>query len=452
MEEEYLTSYRLDEIDMVFKDSANIVVIGGSYAGLSVAHRLLRNIIKELRTTKSSPRYRVILISPSKRLYWNVAAPRALADSKLVSRDKAFVPFLQSFKKYPSDKFLFIEGEAVAVNCTQRTMQVREKKSQDQGADEENSLRTVAYHALVIATGTSSHSELLSLHESEKRTSAALERFSRKLDYVSSVVIAGGGPSGVECAGQIATWTRRRRKLDRKASDQTSSDNLDITLISGHRRLLPQLPRQVGTSAERKLTKLGVRVMNNVRLVTAQQLPSKATHCVLSNDMTVKCDLFIPATGQTPNTAFLPENILTGSSYVAVDQKDMRVTRAGKRVYAIGSCCAIERNTLRDILRAVPVLCHNLRNDLWEFEVRLQNPFGTKDAAGPKRDKFIRKKHGMTQICPITRWGGVGVYRGWVLPSFTVWLLKGRDYNLSKAKMLTFSGKSPRMIDVLPST
>ena len=43
----------------------NIVVLGASFAGLSVAHAFLDTTLVQLRTTSAAPNYRQILISPS---------------------------------------------------------------------------------------------------------------------------------------------------------------------------------------------------------------------------------------------------------------------------------------------------------------------------------------------------------------------------------------------------
>src|SRR6201996_1948771 len=110
---------------MPSREYANIVVLGGSYAGLTVAHRLLKSTIKELRTTKSSLRYRVLLISPSTHLYWNIGAPRAICGKGLVPTSSTFMPFLDGFKRYPEAQFLFIQGDAVSINFVHRKLEVK---------------------------------------------------------------------------------------------------------------------------------------------------------------------------------------------------------------------------------------------------------------------------------------------------------------------------------------
>jgi NADH dehydrogenase FAD-containing subunit len=172
----------------------NIVVLGASYAGLTITHKLLRKTIRELRIPGSALRYRVILISPSTHLYWNISAPRAICDVKYASKRSSFIPFVDEFQEYSEEEFTFIQGEAISVNCLQRLVTVKSKRNKLS----EGSLREIDYHALIIATGSSSHSNLLSLHGSHHNTVEAFEAFQAKLKGARRIVIAGGGPSGVE--------------------------------------------------------------------------------------------------------------------------------------------------------------------------------------------------------------------------------------------------------------
>jgi NADH dehydrogenase FAD-containing subunit len=498
----------------------NIVILGASYAGLLTAHTFLRQALPQLCTTRTAPAYRVVLIAPSTHLYWNVAAPRAIADPAVLhgkagagakrkkerggrrsggrglavegadgGSEPLFKPFLPAFADYPSTVFEFIQGEATGISLTQRTVTItptvpdppdatssgrssarisrvsRITTSSASSAaaaklQEQRKPRTMTYHALVVATGASAHSELLSLHGPHERTARALAAWHRGLRGASSVIVVGAGPSAVECAGQLATVVGRvRRKRAgskvRKSGDKAKEaekekgegaklDSINVTLISGNETLLPGQDEKVGAEAEKQLKSLGVNIMHGVRLITAQELPSRSTRCVLSNDLTIACDLLVAATGAEPNTRFLPDHILDASSYVAVDRLYMRVPRGGSRVYAVGSCCGgFDRMSLTDIVKSVSVLVHNLRNDLWEFEIRTQNPFGGgEDRLEALKDVWFRQDLNTTMLCPITRWGGVGVSRGFRLPGILVWLLKGRNYDLKRAKKVVVGEKA----------
>jgi apoptosis-inducing factor 2 len=438
---------------------ANIVILGASFAGLSVAHNFLRKTIKDLGTTKTAPKYRVMLVSPSTHLYWNIGAPRAICSPQLVSERSAFVSFVDEFKAYSEGQFQFIQGVAVGTDFRQRTVTLKKHESED--------LETIPYHALVVATGTSAHSPLLSLHGSHEKTASALDDFHTGLAWASSVIIVGGGASGVECAGQLATWVNRAQKrksnelnpkqsirnrfsklkLWKKRDSIAAAPNrepIHITLVSGQERLLPRLDPKIGRKAEKMLKGLGVHVMHNVRLLAAQEFPSRTTCCEFSNDLSMACDLFIAATGLEPNTEFLPKEVLDASRYVAVDQRYLRVNAAGDRVYAVGDCCSYAKNTILDVFQSIPTLMHNMRNDLWEWELKVQHPFGGgEEKIEALQDAVYEQDPTMTQMCPITRWGGVGVMFDYRLPSFLVWMFKGRDYNFDKAKGIVTVGEKP---------
>ena len=95
---------------------------------------------------------------------------------------------------------------------------------------------------------------------------------------------------------------------------------------------------------------------------------------------------------------------------------------------------------------AVPVLMHNMCNDLLAWEVRAHNPYGGGEdeiAAYESQDAEYVQNPTDSQLMPITRWGGVGVLYGWRLPSWMVWAMKGRDYRTCKAKLVARQGHNP---------
>lgn len=483
--------------DMGNKEPMNIVILGGSFAGLSVAHNFLKKTIHEIGKTRTAPRYKIILVSPSTHLYWNIGAPRAIVAPELLPHDRVFIDILQAFEDYPSSKFHFVHGAAFSVDFTQRIVAVApctaptatERNSKivtsprwshaskaTASSSGRESLQSIPFHALVIATGTSAESPLLSLHGPHEYTISALKNFRLALQDASSIVIAGAGPSGVECAGQLATYfnsARNQKKYgaqDEKTNPSkfnTMKFNLcahlpmfmrpkakrtigvqrtpkNITLVSGADRLLPRLPIDVAEKAELQLRKLGVNIMHDVRVVAAQELLSNATRCTLSNDMALNTDLYIAATGVKPNTDFLPAELLDASGYVTSDPHYLRLERAGDRVYAIGDCAAYSKNTILDVYDSIPVVMHNLRNDLWEYEFRRQNPYGGAEEkiAGLVDAEFVQNPK-ISQLVPITRYGGVGILMDMKLPSFMVWVMKGRDYRVGKAKAVAKQGHNP---------
>jgi NADH dehydrogenase len=76
-------------------------------------------------------------------------------------------------------------------------------------------------------------------------------------DKLMTIVIVGGGPTGVELAGSFAELTRTVLKRDFRRIDPTQAR---IILIEGGPVLLSHLPPDLSASAQRQLEALGVQV------------------------------------------------------------------------------------------------------------------------------------------------------------------------------------------------
>ena len=122
----------------------NIVVLGGNFAGVSAAHYILRHVLPLLNNEKSA--YKVTLISPSDHTFFKVGVPRALVSSPDLERPFASIP--DALQNYKPSEFSFIQGEAVGVDETTKTVSVKST-----GNSKDSSTQ---YDSLVIATGTTS--------------------------------------------------------------------------------------------------------------------------------------------------------------------------------------------------------------------------------------------------------------------------------------------------------
>lgn len=76
------------------------------------------------------------------------------------------------------------------------------------------------------------------------------------------------------------------------------------------------------------------------------------------------CGSYIPVTGSKPNTAFIPEELLTSDGRVDTNSETLRVDKAGERVYAIEDVGSYSRPAIHIILEAIPVLAANMMRDL----------------------------------------------------------------------------------------
>lgn len=142
------------------------------------------------------------------------------------------------------------------------------------------------------------------------------------------------------------------------------------------------------------------------------------TVVTLDDGTTISTDIYIPATGMKPNTKFVHESLLTTDRRINTSSS-LRVEGAGPRVYAVGDVASYSRPAVHILLEAIPVLGANIKRDLLQAVGQPPNP---------TEDRIFKEDVRETQMVPIAKSKGVGVAMGWKLPSFLVWLIKGRDY------------------------
>lgn len=371
-----------------------VAIVGGSFAGLQVAHSLL-----------TVPNVKVVLINPSTLFYWNIAAPRIVAKAKAFSSDQYLLPIASAFTKYPTDSFEFIAGTATAIDANAKTVSV---------TPNEGDSRTVTYDYLVITSGSTTASSNGSITGSPipfkptnrddlKEIIAASQQ---QISGAKEIVIGGAGPIGVEVAGEIA-----------EAASQ-SGNKVSLTLISATDRVLSMLKPSASSSAEKMLKKLNIKVINSTRVTGAEassEGDSKSWTVSLSNGDKLSADLYIPTTGSLPNNSFIPEQFLDQDGWVKVD-KELRVLSA-EGIYAAGD---ITNNSMRLGFKAgeqAKIAANNLKADI----------------AGKGERQSYDQGQSVMMVVPVGEGGGTGQVFGMVPFSFMVKMIKGRDYFVSKA-------------------
>ncbi|KAJ2902431.1 FAD/NAD(P)-binding domain-containing protein [Zalerion maritima] len=473
------------------KNIINIIVLGASYAGISVSHYLLKHVLPSLQSTASSSststslkkRYKLLLISPSRKTICRPACPRAMLSEEMFDQEKLLVDVPGLFASYnnggggkentESDAkaggdgkvFEFIHGMAEGVDLEGRSVSVRlvgkgeRAEGREWGAEGggEGCVKTIPYCAIVIATGASTPSPLMGLNISAPSTSseaqaedpsqtllASWTAFRSRLSSTKSIVIAGGGPTGVETAGELGAYLNGspRSWLFRLSPSSTKKEkkpDVKITLITSAEGILPALRPSLARRAEELLLGLGVEVLKGVKVIsvsTSPHSPSSSDNLGMEGKTTVRLsdgqelkevDVYVPATGSTANTWFLPPDMLAGDGRVRTDSRTLRVTNeeAGedtvKRVYALGDCSNYARPAIHNIFAAVPVVCQSIEEDL--------SSGGRKEGTdGVGNAKTFVEDTRETQLVPIGTRTGVGAAMGWKLPGWIVWLIKGRDY------------------------
>ena len=389
----------------------NIVILGGSYGGLSTAHNLLKHAIPHL-SDKSS--YRVIVVSASSQAMCRPACPRALISDDMFPQEKLFVDIPKLFEQYPEGSFRFVHGTATELDHTNRTVAINLAG----GATEK-----IDFYALVIATGSSTSSPLLGLNRDTEFLRKNWTAFRQALPNSKSIVIVGGGPTGIEIAGELGEYLNGRAGW---FSSRLVNPKVSITVVTSDTKILANLRPAIAETAENYLAKVGVTIIKNSRVTTVEpqgagtdDVTTKAT-LTLKDGTTMDADLYIPATGMRPNTGFIHGELLTADGRVHTNSSTLRVDKAGLRVYAIGDAASYSHPAIHIMFNAIPVLCANIKRDLLLASGKEKISIG--------EDRIFKVDTRETQLVPIGKSKGVGAAMGYRLPSFMVWLIKGRDY------------------------
>ncbi|PSN63726.1 FAD/NAD(P)-binding domain-containing protein [Corynespora cassiicola Philippines] len=386
-----------------------ILILGGSFAGINAAHYALRHTVPKL-PKKDGTTYTVTLVNPSKDFYWRIAAPRATASGELMPASKLFYPIEPAFA-YAQDQFTFVQGTATHVDSAGQTVSVTTATGEQQ---------SIPYVALIIATGISTPSPLFTQTTGADELTNTYDAFHKALAEAKTVVIGGGGPVGVETAGEIAEFLNGKPGF---LASKPKDPKAKVTLICAEKKLLPILREAIAKKAEKYLNRLGADVVYNTKVVSATPAGEGEAYksiVELSDGKSLEADIYIDATGARPNTSFLPKEWLDNRNKVACNPKTLRVEHesAGARVYVIGDAGSYTRGGVQDQGAAIPVVLTNLRTDLTAYI--------SGEAAGP--DRHYEPNLSENQLVPIGTSKGVGAAMGWKLPSIMVWMIKGRDY------------------------
>jgi NADH dehydrogenase FAD-containing subunit len=402
-------------------EQRNIIVLGAAPAGLQTTHYIMKHIIPALKAKHRNTKYHVYNINPSADFFFRIASPRVGTSTTLLSAEKVFSPLSESYKNYSADEFTFIQGYATGLDTGARMVSYR--RSENLPEDK------LPYHALVVATGSKTHYPAFSMATTSAATKDAIKLMNTEAAAAKDIVIVGGGPTGVETAGELAEF-----RNGKPGWFSTAPRKVNITLITATNQLLPTLSPAIAKLAEKKLKALGVDVVYNTRVANVSETQDGKKKIVFANGKNMKADLYIPAYGVLPNSSWLPTSLLNDSNYLITNEQTLRVDIAGPRVYALGDISSASRNTVEDLLGMLPVAMINIKRDLLSYNPKAPT------APAPGKDRVFKPSTKVSMIAPIGTGGGVGSLMGWSAPSWLVWLVKGRDYMVGMSMVPMTSG------------
>jgi NADH:ubiquinone reductase (H+-translocating) len=232
----------------------NIVIVGGGFAGTTLAKRLLRRL---------PPGHRVVLVSEESYTTFNPMLAEVVGAA--VFPEHVVAPIRQMLGTAAAERSQFVMGRATGVDAAGRTLAV----------DTLAGPQRLPYEHLVWAFGTRANLALvpgLAEHALPlKLVGDALHIRNRVLQRVARIeletdpaerrrlghfIVIGGGFSGVETAGSLSDFLRDALRY----YPRVRADELQVTVLQDAERLLLELPEPLGRAAARSLQARGVAV------------------------------------------------------------------------------------------------------------------------------------------------------------------------------------------------
>ena len=388
-------------------DIQRIVIVGGGFAGTTLARALDGNV-------RSG--YELLLISEESHTTFNPMLPEAVGASIFPEQVVAPIREMLVHTRFIMGRVIAIDSVRSILTCTTLAGE-----------------RTIAYAHLVLAFGNRARLDLLpglAEHALPLKTvgdamhirNVVLRRLARiELETdpqlrrrLGHFIIIGGGFSGVETAGELVDCLKSIRRY----YPRVGSDELKVTLLHDLSRLLPELSERLGHAAHKSLVARGVTVRVATRATAVGEKGVRLSGGEFLNAATVLCTI-----GTRPNP-LVERTVLPTERGRIVVNADLGV-RDHPGLWAIGDCAFI--HNARDNAVAPPTA---------QFAVAearaLANNLVAAINGGPTRAFSYRSRGSMAAI---GHRKGVANIFGLPLSGLPAWLL-WRAYYLSRMPTL----------------
>ena len=304
----------------------NVVVVGGGFAGTTVARALERTLPAD---------HRVVLVSEESYATFNPLLAEVVGAA--VFPELVVVPIRQLVGARADSQFVM--GRVTNIDSERRCLVASTLAGRQE----------IAYEHLVLAFGTRANLDLVPGLEQHalplKLVGDAMAVRNRVLQRVARIelerdlvvrqrlghfIVIGGGFSGVEVAGSIADFLRGALRY----YPRVEPHELKVTLLQDADRLLPELPAPLGDAAARSLAASGVEVRLQERAAQVHAEGVTLTGGAFILGATVICTI-----GTRPNPLAEQLALPKQRGRIAV-ATDLSVPGA-RGVWAIGDCALV---------------------------------------------------------------------------------------------------------------
>ncbi|MBU9821024.1 NAD(P)/FAD-dependent oxidoreductase [Rahnella sp. BCC 1045] len=311
-----------------------IVIIGGGAGGLELATSLGHKLGRKKKAE-------IILVDRNHSHLWKPL----LHEVATGSLDDG-VDALSYLAHARNHGFTFQIGSLTDIDRENQTIKLAEIS--DENGEMLVPVRDIAYDTLVMALGSTSNDFgtpgvkdncifLDNPHQAHRFHNEMLNlflKFSASDDKQKKVNIAivGGGATGVELSAELHNAVKQLHSYGFEGLD---SDALNVTLVEAGERILPALPPRISGAAHQELTKLGVRVLTQTMVTSADKngLNTKSGEFI-------DADLMVWAAGiKAPDFMKDIAGLETNRINQLVVEPTLQTTR-DPNIYAIGDCAS----------------------------------------------------------------------------------------------------------------
>lgn len=236
----------------------NIVILGGGFGGIQAA----LSLSKKLQKIEEKNRYRIIVIDKKEYHTFTPLLYEIATTSEQTANDLRLKHFVTYNLKHVlhSEHILVIQDTVLNINPEKRIVHL---KHQD-----------VLFEYLVIALGAETnyfnipglkkYAFPIKTFDNAIAIRDEIEERTIKQNRVR-IVIGGGGPTGVELAGEIKSWGC---ELTGELHKQCI---IDITIIHGGPTILHMLNKKTVNKAVERLQKIGVKIITGKRITEVKE-------------------------------------------------------------------------------------------------------------------------------------------------------------------------------------
>ena len=337
-------------INIPESDKPRVVIVGGGFAGLTLARKLLKSNFQIVLLDKNN-------YHQFQPLFYQVAM--AGLEPSSIS-----FPFRKLFQR---NKEIYI-----------RTCEVLTVNPQNKQLD--TTFGLVNYDFLIIATGADTNffgnekiarkaipmksvSEALFLRNSILRdyeTALTIRDYEERQALID-IVIVGGGPTGVEVAGALAEM---KKYIIPKDYPELDESEIDIYLIQAGPRLLPGMSEKASRKSLEFLEKLEVKVKLGTRVMDYD-----GTHVTMEDGATILSNKVIWAAGVKGNPIEgLDHNSIVRGNRIKVNRYNQ--LEGYENIFAVGDIAYMETEKYPDghpqvaqtAMQQAKVLAKNLKS------------------------------------------------------------------------------------------